>query len=341
MFVPMIKSLHSNKNRIFFALLFILLFLLIILRSDLYLQFDPNGAVVSAKINDLLTTFRSIFIQAIPFVLFGSLVSAIVNVYVKQEWLLKLIPKNRILSHIVISLFGVFMPVCECGNVPVARSLMLKGFKVSHVFTFLLAAPIINPVTVFATWEAFQDPVILFTRIVGAFLIANIIGIILSFNKNDEELLTPEFYKEVCEVHDHDHTHGSKFKNFINTFQKEFILIMEMLIIGAGIASISQTFIPREIILSIGSSPVFSILAMILFSFVISVCSSVDSFIVLPYVSSFTSGSIISYLLFGPMIDIKILTLMKSTFSVKVLIIVSTLVTLFSILFGLLINYLL
>ena len=329
--------LSQNRNRIFFFTFFLVIFLLLITRADLYLQFDQEGQVVSSRLNDLVTTFRSIFIQALPFVFFGSLVSAIVNNYVKAEWLFKLLPKNRFLSHFFISFFGILMPVCECGNVPVARSFLLKGLKLSHVFTFLLAAPIINPITLWATWEAFQDPVILIVRIVGALFIANFIGTLLSFKKDESEFLTKEFYKEVCDVHEHEHK--PSFKDFLNSFQKEFILILEMLVIGAGIASISQSFIPREIILSVGSSPIFSILAMILFSFVISVCSSVDSFIVLPYVNYFTSGSIVSYLLFGPMIDIKILTLMKSSFSTKLLIIVTTFVTLFSILFGLLVNF--
>lgn len=336
----MLNFISENKNRIILALLFFAAFLILILRLDQYLEFNPDGQLLSAKINDFLTTFRSIFIQAIPFVLFGTVISGIVTVFVKEELLLKLIPKNRVLSHFVISFFGVLMPVCECGNVPVARSFILKGFKVSHVFTFLLAAPIINPVTLFAMWEAFQDPIILIARVVGAFFIANFIGILLSFKKDDKEFLTNEFYEEVCHVHDYE-PERQKLKEFLNIFQREFILVIEMLVIGGIIASLSQTFIPREIILSIGSNPIFSIIAMILFSFVISVCSSVDSFIVLPYTSTFTSGSIVSYLLFGPMIDIKILTLMKTTFRNRILIIVTILVTLFSILFGLLTNYLL
>jgi hypothetical protein len=49
------------------------------------------------------------------------------------------------------------MPVCECGNIPVAKRLIMKGLSVSQSFTFLLAAPIINPVTIIATYEAFKN----------------------------------------------------------------------------------------------------------------------------------------------------------------------------------------
>src|SRR5690554_1747137 len=110
----MLNFISENKNRIILALLFFAAFLILILRLDQYLEFNPEGQLLSAKINDFLTTFRSIFIQAIPFVLFGTVISGIVTVFVKEELLLKLIPKNRVLSHFVISFFGVLMPVCEC-----------------------------------------------------------------------------------------------------------------------------------------------------------------------------------------------------------------------------------
>lgn len=336
----MFTKFLKNKFRITLSITLFLIILFVVFQGQLFFNLSTEGQNLSGRFNDLLTTFRSIFIQAIPFVLLGSAISGIVNIYLKQELLLKLIPKNTIIGGFVISFFGIFMPVCECGNVPVARSLIAKGFKVSHVITFLLAAPILNPVTLIATWEAFRDPVILIARVLGAFVIANFIGVIFSLKKNQNDLLTEQFYSEICS---HDHESGdnrSKFERFLNHFRKEFVLILEMLVIGAGIASFSQTFVPRDLILAIGSSALLSILAMILFSFVISVCSSVDAFIALPYVNTFTTGSIVSFLTFGPMIDIKILTLMRSTFKSKSLIIISLLVTLLSILSGLIINVL-
>ncbi|WP_354567564.1 permease [Glaciihabitans sp. UYNi722] len=54
-----------------------------------------------------------------------------------------------------MSFLGIFLPVCECGNLPLARGLIVKGFTVSESMTFLLAAPIVNPITIITTGQAF------------------------------------------------------------------------------------------------------------------------------------------------------------------------------------------
>ncbi|MEP7104058.1 MAG: permease [Candidatus Dojkabacteria bacterium] len=335
------KIQNSTLNKLFIALLILTLFVFITVRPDTYLT-SPAGADTLRTLNDFLTTFRSILIQSFPFLFIGVAISVVVGLFFKEEWIIKILPKNRFLSHMLISLFGVFMPVCECGNIPVARRLIMKGFTVSQSVTFLLAAPIINPITIWTTYEAFKDiypdPVIIVSRVLGGFMIANFIGILLSYKTDQFGMLTDKFYKEVC---DHkDEIIKNKFTQGLDIFQREFITVASALVFGSLIASVTSIYF-RDIVLSIGQSPTLSIAAMILFALVVSVCSSVDSFLVITYTSSFTVGSIISYLLFGPMIDIKVLAMLKSTFKTKTLITIALLVTLLSAIAGLFINYIL
>lgn len=338
----MLRKIKQNYHLITFIAIITLICLGVIFRVDQFMLFNPDGIRLANQINDFATRSRAIIIQALPFVVLGTTISVFVSLYIKEDFILKYLPKNAFISNIMVSFLGVLMPVCECGNVPVARRLVMSGFSVSQAFVFLLAAPIINPVTIVATWEAFQDPMIVIVRIVSAFLIANLVGFIISRNKDTESLLTKKFYDEVCDHQDHDHEHHkSKLKEGIEIFQKEFIVVMPMLILGSIIAAASQTFIPNSLIIGIGQSIVLSILAMILFSFVISICSSVDAFLAVGFIDRFTTGSILSFLVFGPMIDIKILTMLSSSFKPKLLIMVTTIVTLGSILVGLIVNYLL
>lgn len=78
---------------------------------------------------------------------------------------------------------GMLLPVCECGTVPVARSLRQKGLPLSTAAAFLLAAPLVNPITVICTVVAFQgyvQPVFLYRTGLGvsaAFRIALVIEI--------------------------------------------------------------------------------------------------------------------------------------------------------------------
>jgi uncharacterized protein len=337
----------------------------LITRFDLYLKFDLTGQITANKLSDFVTTFRSIVIQAFPFVVLGVTISGLIEIniikiiidfsnknsilpiqlidraYKKLQTTTHLpLTNNRFFRHFKVSFIGFLMPVCECGNIPVARRFMLRGFSPSETITFLLAAPILNPITIWSTWEAFRDPVILVGRILGGFFIANFVGILMSYKKDQNLFLTQKFYDEICEVHDHEHTHHP-LKQFIEVFQKEFLSVIFMLIIGALIAASSQIFLSRNIISAIGQNAFLSIIALILFSFMISVCSSVDAFLAVSFARTFTVGSILSFLVFGPMIDIKILTLMKGSFKTSTLVTITALVTLFSILIGLIVNYLL
>jgi len=333
-----LKILKNNINKIVFAIILFALFVYQIQDGYRFFTFSITGQSIVARTQDFLTLVLSIIVEAFPFIILGVVFSVIVGVFVKEEWILKRIPKNRILSHVIISFVGIFMPVCECGNIPVARRLVLKGFSVSQSITFLLAAPILNPITYLVTAEAFSyDKSVVVIRMVAGFVIANFVGILISFKKDQNDLLTPEFYQQVCEIHEHDSK--SKFRQALEIFEEEFIQVIKVLCIGAILAALSQTLIPREFILSLGQNPFLSIIAMIILAFVVSICSNVDAFFALSYANSFTIGSILSFLVFGPMIDIKILAMMKTTYKTKVLVMVLILVTLMSILLGLLVNY--
>ena len=295
------------------------------------------------QLQEVVTLFFGITVEAFPFVVLGILVSLAIQNLPFEKFVSRFIPKNRYFSHFFIALFGVFMPVCECGNIPVARQMLQKGLKVSHVITFLLSAPILNPITFWSTYAAFSyDKTIVVYRMLGGFLIASIIGIIFSFKKNQHEFLDGKFYETKCCI-THIHHKGkkdikSKLVSNLDYFVSEFGVMFKMLTFGAAVAALSQAFIPREVIVSLGYNPILSILSMMLLAFVISICSTVDAFLALSYANTFTKGSIVSFLIFGPMVDMKIFTMLKSTFKVKFLVLLSVLVALFTIFTGLLIN---
>jgi len=77
--------------------------------------------------------------------------------------------------------------------------------------------------------------------------------------------------------------------------------------------------VPRDVLLAIGSNPALSIIAMITLAMVVSICSNVDSFFALSFASTFTPGSIVAFLLVGPLVDVKMLALLRTTFRTKTL----------------------
>ena len=291
------------------------------------------------QLQDLLTLSISVIIESLPFVLLGILLSIVVQVWIPDRWIMRVLPQNPFLRRAVISFLGIFLPVCECGNVPLARGLIVKGFTVSESMTFLLAAPIVNPITIITTGQAFGfDSWIFAARLVGGFLIANIIGWLFSRHPDQDSLLSDRFAAEcrMPDPHDHDQT---RWQKSVVLFTRESSVIMPALFIGSLVAGLVQVAVPRSVLLGLGSNPLWSILAMMVLGFVISVCSNVDSFFILPFASTFMPGSISVFLLFGPIIDIKMLTLMRTTFTARVLVQLTVVVALLSALIGLVVNY--
>lgn len=289
-------------------------------------------------LQDFLTFLISIVVEALPFVVLGIMISVVVQVWLPEGWLLRRLPKRRWARQVTISLLGVFVPVCECGNVPLARGLLAQGLSVSESLVFLLSAPVLNPVTIITTQQAFaNDLAVLAGRMAGGFVIANVVGWVFMRRRRDE-LLQPDFIK-TCQISRH--IHERRWVRSLELFRHEASHMLPALLFGAAAAALVQVAVPREILLTLGSNPAWSIAAMLVLAFVISICSNVDAFFALAFKDTFTAGSLVSFLTFGPMIDIKLLSLMRTTYQPKVLMQVSLLVLLMSAAIGLGVNYVL
>ena len=85
----------------------------------------------------------------------------------------------------------------------------------------------------------------------------------------------------------------------------EFFEMGHFLVIGALLAALLQTFIPQAGLLNLGQGPLSSVLVMIVLAVLLSICSTVDAFIALAFAGTFSAGSILAFLVYGPMVDIK------------------------------------
>jgi len=291
-------------------------------------------------VQDLLTLSTSVIIESLPFIVLGIALSVLVQVWIPERWLLRILPHNPWGRRAVMSLFGMFLPVCECGNVPLARGLVRRGFTVSESITFLIAAPILNPITIITTHQAFGfDDGILVARLLGGFAIANILGWLFSKHPSPMGLLSGRFAEE-CRIGDGHGRDRNHRQQTLDLFVRESSILMPALVIGSLIAGAIQVIVPRDVLVALGSDPLFSVLAMMVLAFIISVCSNVDAFFILPFASTFLPGSIVTFLVFGPIIDIKMLALMRTTYSTRTLIQLTIIVALLSLALGLMVNYL-
>jgi uncharacterized protein len=292
---------------------------------------------IPVDLQNFITFFLSIIIESLPFVILGVIVSVLVALFISEDMLLKFLPKNRFGSHIFFALIGILIPVCQCGNVPVARRFIMKGFSPSQAMTFLLASPIVNPLTFFTTYFAFSTiHSFAFLRILFGFIIAVSIGIFLSYKKDQNTYLTQEFVA-FCEKQ---HTMKKSLASAYEIFQSEFLIIMKMLSLGAFIAAAIHEFLPQTVLLSVGQNPLLSLFAMMVIGFVFSICSTVDAFFALSYLSTFTVGSLLTFLIFAPVINIKMIALMRTTFRINLVIKLSLVIALVTLVIGFVYNLL-
>jgi hypothetical protein len=96
------------------------------------------------------TVFVAITVQGLPFLLFGTLISAAISAFVPTSVFNRVLPRNPVLAVPVAGAAGVVLPGCECASVPVAGSLMGRGVAPAAALSFLLSAPAINPVS---SWQ--------------------------------------------------------------------------------------------------------------------------------------------------------------------------------------------
>lgn len=270
--------------------------------------------------SQLAAIFLSIIIEALPFVLFGCLVAGIIETYLSPTIVAKYLPKNKFLRIMVGIFAGFFFPSCECGIVPIINRFLQKKVPTCTGIPFLIAAPIINPVVLFATFVAFGNSFkFLLFRLLGAMILALVIGLILAYGFDEPILLETSDH----DTHAHTHTHltsGQKIWEALSHAVEEFFDTGRYLIFGSLVASCIQVFVPTKLLTSVTHSPIIAILLMMLFAFLLSLCSEADAFIGASLLSLFGTGPIIAFLLFGPIIDMKNLLMMKHYFKTKFII---------------------
>lgn len=280
--------------------------------------------------------FLSIIIEALPFVLIGSIISGFIEVYITPDRVHRALPNNRFLRILFGTFIGFIFPSCECGIVPIVNRLLEKKVPSYTAIPFLATAPVINPIVLFATYTAFGSIRFAFYRALGAILVALVLGIFLGFFQKNTIVK-----EETGPLHYHDFSHLSTWKKagqaLIQSID-EFFDTGRYLVFGCAFTSIVQVYVPTSILTRIGHSPLTAILLMMLLAFLLSLCSEADAFIGASLLSSFGFAPIMAFLVIGPMIDVKNLIMMKqsfkTTFILQFILIISLVVTLYSLVIG-------
>lgn len=295
------------------------LWLALALSLGITLTFLPPQVLawVGARLPTFATIFLSLFIEAVPFLLMGTIASGLVEVFVDRDDLSRWLPRDPLRSALVGCCLGLFFPVCECGVVPLTRRLVSKGMSVPTGVAFILAAPVLNPIVIASTLAAFGPGKIFWGRLGLTFIVALAVGLIFSIHQKPGELLAVVSGGEI-EAAPAVPFQRPPLRQGLHQVgliaADEFFEMGRYLVVGGLLAALLQTVLPQAALLSLGRGPVLSVLLLVALAVLLSVCSTVDAFIALTFAGTFTTGSVLAFLVFGPMIDIKSTLMLLSLF---------------------------
>lgn len=256
--------------------------------------------------------FLSIVIEALPFVLIGSLISGFIEVYITPERVLSILPQNKWGRIFFGTFLGFIFPSCECGIVPIISRFLEKKVPSYTAVPFMVTAPIINPIVLFATFSAFGNSwKIAGLRALGALVVALVLGVVYGF-LDRTSIERPD--RKTQHQHDFSHLRGLRkaFQVLVQAID-EFFDMGRYLVFGCLFAGLVQVYVPTRILTSISATPLLAILLLMLLSFLLSLCSEADAFIGSSLLSSFGLAPVLAFLVLGPMLDIKNLLMMKAS----------------------------
>ena len=253
------------------------------------------------------TVFTAIVVQGVPFLLLGTLVSAAIAAFVPASLFTKALPRNPALAVPVAGIAGAVLPGCECASVPVAGSLMRRGVAPAAALAFLLSAPAINPVVLVATGIAFpQNHWMVAARLVASLATSVAMGWLWVRWGREEWLRLPKGPTG--------HTPGAgRLEGFRQSLQHDFLHAGGFLVIGAAAAATFNVAVPHSVLSLFTDSPWLAVPALALLAVILAVCSEADAFVAAS-LTGFSPTARLTFMVVGPMVDLKLIALQSGTF---------------------------
>src|SRR6185312_4533775 len=251
-----------------------------------------------------MTVFIAVVTQALPFLVLGVVLSAVIAVFVPPSFFARALPSRPALAVPVAGTAGAVLPGCECASVPVAGALVRRGVAPAAALTFLLSAPAINPIVLTATAVAFPgNPRMVLARFVASLVVACVMGWLWHRLGRADWIRLP----------DRPPVEGPRMAAFWGSVRHDVLHAGSFLVLGAAAAATRKAVVPAQWLGAVAGNPVVAVLALAVLAVVLSICSEADAFVAAS-LSQFSLTARLAFLVVGPMVDLKLFAMQAGTF---------------------------
>jgi len=271
------------------------------------------------SLHDFSYAFLSVLLEGVPFILFGTLLSGVIDQFLPARVMTRFLPKNPFVGVCASAGLGLVFPMCECGIVPVIRRLIAKGLPLSNAVAYMLAAPIVNPITALSTYAAFRGQgAAEFTalRLGLGFLVSAVVGLSVQ-NLSIGSVIKKDVLESIVLTGAESGGSAPMRRRWIAAMEsgvRDFLIVMVYFILGVAVASLFGTAVNREILLPLSTNNWIAVPSMMGLAAILALCSSSDAFIAASLVT-FPAVAKLAFLIFGPMMDLKLFFIYNAVFT--------------------------
>jgi len=275
-------------------------------------------------VGDLSITFVAIVLEAVPFVLVGTVIGGLIEEFVPQEFIQRRLGSGSTTALLAAAALGIVFPVCECAIVPVVGRLLRKGVPVPVAVAFLLAVPLVNPVVGASTALAYRfDWTVVALRLGCGYAIAVCAALLVQrLYRNQTALMEDRSLPvEECCCHCHEHEAAPEADRIVYRLFlalrhacNDFFDVGRFLFLGAFVAAGARTFIGMDTYVELMNTPWLAIALMMALAVALNLCSEADAFIAASFRGIIPSSAQLSFMLLGPMLDLKLLLMYSTVF---------------------------
>ncbi len=248
----------------------------------------------------MVEKFWTVLCQMAPYLLFGFLVSGVLSVLISPKLVEDHLGRGGIMPVLKAALFGIPLPLCSCGVIPVAAALRKHGAGKGATTAFLLSTPQTGVDSIFVTFSllgwvfaVFRPLVAFVTGLVGGSVVTMFGG-----NGAGEQAAEPACQDACCT----DDTSGGKFRHAVHyafvTLPRD---IGTPLLVGLALVGVISTFVPKDFFAGALGTGIGGMFVMLLLGIPVYVCATASVPIAVALIAKGVSpGAALVFLMTGP-----------------------------------------